>query len=213
MYNTGAYVLGVLIARASGQPLETFLRERIFAPLGMKDTGFSVPAADIHRLPPCYVTNATGALDVHDPAADGQWSRPPAFPDGGAGLVSTVDDFLAFGRMLLRRGAVGADRILSRPSVEVMTTDHLTPSQKAAADVAGYWDAHGWGFGMAIATRRDEASTVPGQLGWDGGFGTSWRSDPAEDLVAILMTQRLGFPTSSPTYLDFWTSAYQAIAD
>src|SRR6266568_578085 len=90
MYNTGSYVLGVLIARASGQPLETFFCERIFEPLGMQDTGFSVPATKLDRLATCYWANAeTGELELHDGVADSQWSRPPAFPDSGAGLVST----------------------------------------------------------------------------------------------------------------------------
>jgi CubicO group peptidase (beta-lactamase class C family) len=105
MYNTGSYVLGVLIARASGQSLPTFLRERVFEPLGMKDTGFSVPAAKLDGLASSYWPSAaTGELELHDGVADSRWSRPPAFPDAGAGLVSTVDDYLAFGLMMLNRG-------------------------------------------------------------------------------------------------------------
>ena len=108
MYNTGSDVLGVLIARASGKPLETFLRERIFEPLGMKDTGFSVPAAKLDRLATSYWTNfPTGALEVYDEAEGGQWSRPPAFPSGAGGLVSTIDDYLAFGQMMLNKGKHG----------------------------------------------------------------------------------------------------------
>ena len=214
MYNTGSYVLGVLIARAAGQPLEAFFRERIFAPLGMKDTSFSVPPEKLDRLAPSYWPHPqTGALELHDGVADSQWSRPPAFPDGGAGLVSTVDDYLAFGQMLLDKGRYGRERILSRLSVETMTTDQLTAAQKAVSDSFGsdYWDNRGWGFGVSIVTRRDDVSSVPGRFGWDGGYGTSWASDPAEDMVAILMTQRAGFPGASGTYVDFWTSAYQAI--
>jgi CubicO group peptidase (beta-lactamase class C family) len=216
MYNTGSYVLGVLIARAAGQPLEAFFRERIFAPLGMKDTGFSVPREQIDRLAPSYWPHPeTGALELYDGAADSKWGRPPAFPDGGAGLVSTADDYLAFGQMLLDKGRAGNERILSRPSVELMTTDQLTAAQKAASDSFGsdYWDSRGWGFGVSIVTRRDDVSMVPGRFGWDGGYGTSWASDPTEDMVAILMTQRAGFPGTSTTYVDFWTSAYQAIAE
>lgn len=124
MYHTGSDVLGVLIARASGQPLETFLRERLFAPLGMKDTGFSVPPAGIERLARSYWTNpATGAVELYDDARGGEWSRPPAFPSGGAGLVSTIDDYLAFGQMMLHQGSHAGERILSRPAVELMTTD------------------------------------------------------------------------------------------
>ena len=216
MYHTGSDVLGVLIARASGQPLEAFLRERIFEPLGMKDTGFSVSPAKLDRLATSYWTNpATGAFGLFDAADGGQWSRPPAFPSGGAGLVSTADDFLAFAQMLLDEGKCGSERILSRLSVEVMTTDQLAPEQKAASGlVAGFFDSHGWGFGMAVATRRDGVATVPGQFGWDGGLGTSWRSDPKEQMVGILMTQRAWeSPTPPAVTLDFWTGAYQSIDD
>ena len=96
LYHTGADVLGVLIARASGQPFDAFLRERIFEPLGMNDTAFSVPASDVDRLATSYLTDPeTGALELYDAPA-GQWSVPPAFPSGGAGLVSTADDYLTF---------------------------------------------------------------------------------------------------------------------
>ena len=216
MYNTGSDVLGVLIARAWGRPLETFLRERIFEPLGMRDTGFSVPEGDLDRLATGYRTDPeTGALEVHDDPERGQWSRPPAFPSGAAGLVSTVDDYLAFGQMMLNQGTYGNERILSRLSVEAMTTDQLTLEQKAASDfVPGFWDRHGWGFGVSIVTRRDDVAAVPGRYGWDGGLGTSWYSDPAEDMVTILMTQRAWTSPNPPDVcLDFWTAAYQAIDD
>lgn len=210
MYNTGSYVLGVLIARASGQPFEAFLRERIFEPLGMTDTGFSVPPDKLDRL----ATSYWAGLEPHDGVADSHWARPPVFPDGGAGLVSTIDDYLAFGQMMLDKGTYRGERILSRPSVEAMITDQLTPEQKAGSDfVPGYWDTRGWGFGVAIVTKRDGPSSIPGRFGWDGGYGTSWASDPSEGMVAILMTQRAGFPLLSPVYLDFWTSVYQAIDD
>ncbi|SRR5579883_169843 len=215
MYNTGSYVLGVLIARASGQPLETFVRQRIFDPLGMKDTAFSVPAEKLHRLATSYWYNEeTGALDFNDGAQDSQWSRPPAFPDGGAGLVSTADDYLAFGQMLLNLGKYKDTRILSRPSVETMIADHLRPEHKArSAFFPDYWDSRGWGFGLSVITGRSDIAATPGRFGWDGGYGTSWSSDPKEEMVAILMTQRAQFPLLSGVYLDFWTSVYQAIDD
>jgi CubicO group peptidase (beta-lactamase class C family) len=215
MYNTGSQVLGVLIARASGQPLETFLRERIFEPLGMKDTGFTVPAEKLERLSTSYqVNNETGALELHDGVQDSQWSRPPAFPDGAAGLVSTADDFLAFARMLLGNGKLGSVRLLSRPSVDAMTTDQLTPEQKVASGlVPGAWGRFGWGFGVSIVTHRDGVAAVPGRYGWEGGYGTSWANDPEEEMISILMTQRGGYPALSPVYQDFWTLAYQAIDD
>ncbi|WP_201362661.1 serine hydrolase domain-containing protein [Dictyobacter formicarum] len=214
MYNTGSDVLGVLIARASGQPLETFLRERIFEPLGMKDTGFSVSAASLDRLATSYWPDpASGKLVVYDEAADSQWSHAPAFPSGAGGLVSTIDDYLAFGQMMLSQGKYGNKRILSRLSVETMTTDQLTPKQKAVSSlVPGFFDSHGWGFGVSVVTRRDDIASVPGRYGWDGGMGTSWYSDPREEMVIILMTQ-CAWTSPSPPNVYFWTLAYQAIDD
>ena len=216
MYHTGSDVLGVLIARASGQPFETFLRERLLEPLGMKDTGFSAPPSQLDRLATSYWTNpATGALELSDAAEGGQWSRPPAFPSGGGGLVSTVDDYLGFGLMMLNRGTHGSKRILSRPSVETMTTDHLTPEQKAVSGlVPGFFDSHGWGFGVSVVTRREDSADSVGRFGWDGGLGTSWCSDPQEALVGILLTQRAWTSPNRPDVCrDFWTLAYQAIDD
>ncbi len=213
MYDFGSDVLGVLIARAAGQTLETFLRERIFEPLGMKDTGFSVPPEKLDRLPGCYQSDPeAGGLRVYDDPGDSQWSRPPAFPSGGGGLVSTVDDYLAFCRMMLDKGRYGRERILSRPSVELMTTDHLTPEQKIGTDIF-HGDHSGWGCGLSVATRRHDQASV-GQFGWTGGLGTSGYSDPREDLVGIVMTQRLmDSPEPPPIFVDFWTSVYQAIDD
>ena len=216
MYNTGSDVLGVLIARASGQQLEAFLRERIFEPLGMKDTGFSVPSHKLDRLATSYWTNfVSRKIEVYDDAKGSQWSRPPAFPSGAGGLVSTIDDYLAFGQMMLNQGRHSGERILSRLSVETMTTDQLTPEQKAVSGlVPGDFDNLGWGFGMSVVTRRDDVAAVPGRYGWDGGMGTSWYSDPREEMVTILMTQQSWTSPSPPNVcLDFWTSAYQAIDD
>src|SRR5438067_39891 len=214
MYNTGADVLGVLIARVSGQPLETFFQERIFEPLGMKDTGFSVPAASLDRLATSYWTDPqSGELAVYDEAEGGQWSRTPAFPSGAGGLVSTIDDYLAFGQMMLDQGKHGNERILSRLSVELMTTDQLTPEQKAVSGlVPGSFDGLGWGFGVSVVTRRDDVAAVPGRYGWDGGMSTSWYSDPREDMVIILMTQS-AWASPSPPNVYFWTLAYKAIDD
>jgi CubicO group peptidase (beta-lactamase class C family) len=214
MYNTGSDVLGVLLARASGQPLEAFLSERLFEPLGMKDTGFSVPEASLDRLATSYWTDPTsGKLTVYDAAVGGQWSRPPAFPSGAGGLVSTIDDYLTFGQMLLSHGKHGQERILSRLSVELMTTDQLTPEQKAGPSiVSGFLDGHGWGFGVSVTTHRDNIAAVPGRYGWDGGLGTSWYGDPREEMITILMTQ-CSFAAPAPPNVTFWTAAYQAIDD
>jgi CubicO group peptidase (beta-lactamase class C family) len=214
MYHTGSEILGVLIARASGQTLENFFRERIFEPLGMKDTGFHVPLEKLDRLPNSYMTNhETQGLIVHDEPSDSRWGHPPVFPSGGGGLLSTVDDYLAFCQMMLNKGRYLNERILSRPSVELMTADHLTPEQKAGEHVL-FSDNCSWGFGVAVNTKRDELSSIPGRFGWDGGMGTSGYSDPKEQLIGILMTQRLmDSPKPPNVFLDFWTSAYQSIDD
>src|SRR5207253_1326491 len=133
MYNTGSDVLGVLMSRATARPLEDFLKERLFEPLGMKDTGFHVPADKLDRLPAAYSADpGTGALVLVDDPSQVEWGRPPAFASGagGRGLVSTADDLLAFATMMLNRGRFGEGRILSRPSVELMTIDQLTEEQK-----------------------------------------------------------------------------------
>jgi CubicO group peptidase (beta-lactamase class C family) len=216
MYHTGSDVLGVLIARASGRPFETFLRERLFEPLGMKDTGFSVPAAKLDRFGPSYWTNSqTGKIELYDRVEDGQWSRPPAFPSGGAGLVSTVDDYRAFAQMLLNNGKHEGGRILSRAAVETMTADQLTPAQKTAGGLGpGFFDNHGWGFGVAVVTGRASLAEPVGQYGWSGGLGTSWLSDPAADMIGILMTQRAWTSPVPPDICrDFWTLTYQALDD
>jgi CubicO group peptidase (beta-lactamase class C family) len=211
LYHTGADVLGVLIARASGEPFGTFLRERIFEPLGMKDTVFSLPAAGIDRLATSYLTDPnSGALELYDEPA-GQWSTPPAFPSGGAGLVSTGDDFLVFAEMLLRGGAP----LLSRPSVETMTTDQLTPEQKMLSGfLPGDFDARGWGFCVGIVTRPEHPAAPVGQYGWDGGLGTIWRNDPSEQMVTMLLTNAAWTSPRPPDIaLDFLTGAYAAIDD
>lgn len=216
LYNSGADILGVLIARAAGMSLGDVLEERVFAPLGMKDSGFYVPTNKLDRLASSYWPNvATGALELFDGAEDSRWSAPPVFESGGGGLVSTAVDLLAFGQMMLHQGRFGNEQILSRPSITLMTTDHLTTEQKAASPFfPGSWENTGWGFGISVVTRRDTLAMTPGRYGWDGGYGTSWYVDPAEDLIGILLTQRVWDATGMPSvYSDFWTSAYQAITN
>jgi CubicO group peptidase (beta-lactamase class C family) len=216
LYNTGADVLGVLIERATGQQFERFLADRVFGPLGMKDTGFDVRPEQIDRLPTSYVIDpGRGTAEVYDQPRDGQWSRLPSFPSGAGGLVSTADDYLAFADMLREKGVSRGVRILSRPSVEFMTSDQLTPEQKAASGlVPGYFRVHGWGFGMSVVTERTEVAKSVGTYGWDGGMGTSWYNDPAEDLTMILMTQQAWeSPIPPRLFQDFWTATYAAIAD
>jgi CubicO group peptidase (beta-lactamase class C family) len=217
MYNTGSILQGVLVARAAGQAFDAFLDERILGPLGMKDTGFLVPAEKLSRLAGGgTMTNPqTGKIDTFDgQGAASEFARPPAFPSGAAGLVSTADDYLQFARMLLARGTHQGRRLLSEASVAQMTTDHLSPAQKAASAGAffpGFFDTHGWGFGVAIGTTPDALSAVPGRYGWDGGYGTSWMNDPARDLIGIAMTQSVDFLFGEGLQA-FWREVYRATA-
>jgi CubicO group peptidase (beta-lactamase class C family) len=216
LYDSGSDILGVLISRATGMNLEDYLRQRIFAPLDMNDTSFSVPVSKLNRLASSYWTNpSTGEFEIFDGVDDSRWASPPVFESGAGGLVSTVDDLLAIGTMMLKGGKYGSERILSRRSVEVMTTDQITPEQKAVSGFfPGFWDSHGWGFGVCIVTRQDDLAATPGRYGWDGGYGTSWYVDPKEELIGILMTQRLWDASGAPVVLlDFWTSVYGAIDD
>jgi len=215
LYNLPAEILGVLVARASGQEFDAFLHERLFEPLGMKDTGFSVPAAKLERLATSYMPSwETGALEVYDPARGGDWSHPPVFSSGAWGLESTADDYLAFARMLMNNGRHGKARILSRPSVELMTADQLTPEQRTTSGFGpDFFADHGWGFCLYIVTRRTQYSSV-GSYGWGGGMGTLWENDPREDMITVLMTQT-GQASNTPTgiFVDFPSLAYGAIDD
>jgi CubicO group peptidase (beta-lactamase class C family) len=214
LYNSGTEILSVLIARVAGTTLGEFFAERIFAPLGMNDTAFSVPGSKWNRFATSYARDhATQQLKVFDDPVTGKFSSPPVFENGSAGLVSTADDFNAFAQMMLNGGRLGSERILSRPSVELMTTDQITPEQKLGSELF-LGDIRGWGFGMSVFTRRDYLHTSPGRFGWDGGYGTSWYSDPREQLTGILLTQRMMDSPRPPRVMaDFWTSAYQAIDD
>jgi CubicO group peptidase (beta-lactamase class C family) len=164
----------------------------------MADTGFGTAPAK--RLAGCYQAGETGGL-VPWPG-----SNDKLFPGGGSGLLSTVDDYHAFARMLL----AGGGAILSPDSVAMMTRDHLTPAQKqASVFVPGFWDGRGWGFCLGVTT--DPGAVTPRGYGWDGGLGTSWRNDPDRGLIGILLTQRpMVAPKMTETATDFWRLAYSA---
>jgi CubicO group peptidase (beta-lactamase class C family) len=183
-YNTGSLILGVLLARVSDRRLEDVLAERLFTPLGMADTGFWLPADKAERLPGYYMTDiATGQMTERPLTGPDVWSRPPVFPSGAAGLVSTVDDVARFARLMHDRGAGR----LSAEAYRMMTTNVLTPAQIAGGGVilAG----RGWSYGMSVAVTPDEVSATPGRYGWEGGYGTLWFNDPATGRIVILLTQ------------------------
>ncbi|MFE3579869.1 serine hydrolase domain-containing protein [Streptomyces vinaceus] len=213
MYNIAPIALGVLIARSAGVPLGDALRERICEPLGMKDTGLSVHAGSARRLATAYTRDVATDELVAESGPDGLWKQPPAFKAAGSGLVSTTDDFFAFASALLGGGVHRGRRILSPESVRLMTTDHLVPAQKAASTMVWtpvFQQDFGWGFGMAVNTRRMYLAPSVGSYGWYGKYGTAWFNDPAEDLTVIFMTQNTE-TFRTPVFNRVWVAVYQAL--
>lgn len=206
LYDTCSTLQGVLVSRVAGQPLPEFLAERVFAPLGMTDTGFAVPAASRDRLTSYYRAGPDGALELAD-GPDGQWSTPPRFPLGNGGLAGTADDWLAFGRMLLAGGtAADGSRVLTADSVRLMTTDHTTAAQRESG--ALFLDGQGWGFGGSVDIAAIDPWNVPGRYGWVGGTGTAAHVTPSDGSVAILLTQvSTDSPAPQPWMPDFWRYA------
>ncbi|WP_460065425.1 serine hydrolase domain-containing protein [Streptomyces sp. YKOK-I1] len=198
LYGTASDLQGILVARASGRPLPDFLAERLLEPLGMKDTAFEVPEERRDRFTTAYRPDGAGALEVTD-HPDGQWSRLPAFPSGGGGLVSTADDWLAFARLLLD----GGGGLLSPASVSRMTSNHLDAGQRDGG--ALFLEGQGWGYGGQVDIAPLAPWNVPGRYGWVGGTGTTAHLVPATDTVTILLTQvAMENPTPTPLMRDFW---------
>jgi CubicO group peptidase (beta-lactamase class C family) len=199
LYNTGAQVLGVLCQRAAGaSSYDEVLRSRLLEPLGMSQTSFFT--TDVSRLATAYAATPDG-LTVWDSPA-GSWSRPPAFDDGAAGLVSTVDDLFAFAQMLLRGGAP----VLSGQSVQEMTRDQLTATQRKGQEA--FLGGRSWGLCQSVVVSGDRA----GAYGWDGGLGSSFLVDPVRDLVVIVLTQRLWESAQPPAvHTDLQAAAHRAL--
>ncbi|MEW9700822.1 serine hydrolase domain-containing protein [Paenibacillus sp. SI8] len=222
LYHIAHEVLGILIARITGNSLEAFFQERIFRPLGMVDTSLTVPLEKRNRLAVAYAPATEDALVILDHPQTTGWAEDPLFPSGGAGLVSTVDDYQRFGQMLLGMGELDGVRILSRKSVEAMTTDFLTAEQHAQPffDESDYdgslmWTNKGYGYGVSVRTKQIGIGPSVGSFFWPGALGSTWIADPKEGLVATLMIQLRGaqLPKNSKIAMDFWTSIYQAIND
>lgn len=207
-------VLGVLLSRADGNPLEDVLRERVFAPLGMRDTSFWVPPEKMGRLLPAYVVRwLSGKRVLSDHPRDSVLAKPPVFPSGSSGLVSTADDFLRFATMLLNGGKSNGTRILSRETVRLMTINRLTPEQRRIPFFGtDYWADRGLGLGVFVRDNAQSgAARGKGQYGWHGAFGTSWFNDPAHGVVAIMMTQVVFPAVIPPIRKDFEDSVYDAL--
>ncbi|MEV0076524.1 serine hydrolase domain-containing protein [Nocardia neocaledoniensis] len=185
LYHVGAPILGFLVGRAAGKPLSEFLAERVLEPLGMADTGFSVPADKLNRFGPHY-SDRDGARVLFDPV-DGQWSRPPVFEGGGDGLVSTLADYHRFARMLRAGGALDGVRILSERAVATLSANHLTAEQLAAGGPNGDGSA-GWGYGVGVLLSDLPDGPRAGSYGWSGGLGSTWSNDG--EVTGILLTNQ-----------------------
>ena len=199
LYNTSALVLGVLVRRASGQRFGDALQARIFDPLGMRDTGFS--ANEPSRFATQYAPGPDGVVEVSEPP--GAWIEPPMFGDGGAGLLSTVDDLYAFARMLMRSDG----SVLSTESVDLMTHDQISPEVKAAGSALtdDFFGVRSWSFCQSVYV----GGPRQGAFGWDGGLGTSWLVDPVRNVVVIVMTQvQFESPVTPAVHVDIRDAVY-----
>jgi CubicO group peptidase (beta-lactamase class C family) len=218
-YGMSTDVLGALVQAVSGQPFEQFLQERIFAPLGMVDTAFHVPAEKIGRFAANYGpaedgaaevgAAKTGGLKVIDVPETSRYAKPTRSPSGGGGLVSTTSDYLRFAQMLLNRGELDGVRLLGRKTVELMTTNALSAGVYFDNDPASY---RGFGLGVSVLldVGRSQQPGSVGVYGWGGAANTNFWIDPHEELIGIVMLQFMPSNTY-PVIADFRNLVYQAL--
>jgi CubicO group peptidase (beta-lactamase class C family) len=229
-YSVSTDVIGYLVGKISGKPLEQFLKERIFNPLGMNDTDFLVPADKAHRFAACYsadpqggmtfhATERKGTLTLQDDPTRSSFLSPPSFISGGGGLCSTSADYLTFCRALLNGGELGGVRLIGPKTLALMTSNHLPGGRDLPAMSRSLFSEatyNGMGFGLGFSVTMSPAQTlIPGSAGeysWGGAATTSFWIDPAEELIAIFMTQVL--PSSAyPIRRELRTMVYSAITD
>src|SRR4029077_13545176 len=229
-YSVSTDVIGYLVGKISGMPFEQFLKERIFNPLGMNDTDFFVPADKAHRLAACYSADPQGGMTFHagvrkggltlqDDPATSSFLSPPTLISGGGGLCSTTADYLTFCRALINGGELGGVRLIGPKTLALMTSNHLPGGRelpelsRSLFSEAGY---AGVGFGLGCSVTMNPAQMlIPGSRGeyaWGGAASTAFWIDPAEELIAIFMTQVL--PSSAyPVRRELRTMVYSAITD
>ena len=218
-YSVSTDVLGYLIGRISNQPFEQFLKERIFDPLGMSDTGFHVPAEKAHRFAARYSNDPPGKMKLYDDPAKSNYLAPPTLYSGGGGLCSTASDYLTFCRTLLSGGELGGVRLLGPKTLKLMASNHLPGGAYLpvlSRSMFSESTLDGVGFGLGFAVTMDPARTLlPGSAGeyyWGGMASTAFWIDPAEELITIFMTQLI--PSSSyPIRRELRTMVYAAISD
>ncbi|MDB5620197.1 serine hydrolase domain-containing protein [Tardiphaga sp.] len=197
-YSVSTDVIGYLIEKIAGQPLDQFLQQRIFAPLGMTDTGFFVPPDKAHRLAACYAADGRGGMVLQDDPRTSSFLEQPSFISGGGGLCSTAADYLTFCRALLNRGEIDGVRLLGPKTLALMTSNHL-PGGRDLTEMSKSLFSEatnaGVGFGLGFSVTMDPASTMiagsAGEYAWGGAASTAFWIDPAEELIVIFMTQLL----------------------
>ncbi|MBI5947276.1 MAG: beta-lactamase family protein [Chloroflexi bacterium] len=219
-YSISTDVCGYLVEVLSGKPFDVFLQERIFGPLGMVDSGFSVPDGKLERFAACYAAAPGGKRVLQDDPQTSVYRKPAKLFSGGGGLVSTAGDYLRFCRMLLGGGQLDGVRLLSRKTVDLMTTNHLAGGQDLAAvappgqfsEAVMSGTGFGLGFSVLLDQRLAQISGSPGQFAWGGAASTAFWIDPREELIVIFMTQLL--PSSTyPVRRELQALVNSAIVD
>jgi CubicO group peptidase (beta-lactamase class C family) len=202
-YSVSTDVIGYLVGKISGKPFEQFLKERILNPLDMNDTDFHVPADKAHRFAACYSADGKGGMKLQDDPTNSSFLAPPSFISGGGGLCSTAADYLTFCRALLNGGELGGVRLIGPKTLALMTSNHLPGGRDLPAMSRSLFSEaayNGMGFGLGFSVMMNPALTLlPGSAGeyaWGGAASTAFWIDPAEELIAIFMTQ----VTPSSTY-------------
>lgn len=218
-YSVATDVLGFLIERVSGQTLAQFFRQRILDPLEMHDTHFHIAPAARPRLAECYVRRPQSLLGLPGPSFEGDLTAAPRFFSGGAGLLSTVNDYLRFCNVVLDQGRHGALRLLRPETLRLMTTNHLPGGRDLPAVAQGLFSNPayaGIGFGLGFATTVDPAAAQlrgnPGDAFWSGMANTFFWCDPSAELIGIFMTQLLPSDTY-PLQREIRARVYDAIRD
>ncbi|CAM2142267.1 Protein Rv1367c [Pararobbsia alpina] len=217
-YSVSIDLLGVLIARVTGMTLGEYFRTRIFEPLGMHDTGFTLRDDQVSRMTSAYVFNdSTNNVLIADHATESVWAHQGRFEGGGGGLISTADDYLQFAKLMLGRGRVNGVRLLSHASVDLMTSNVLSAEERARPTFGlDFWAGQTFGLGLSIVD--DPVKRLPlgyrsvGAYSWGGAFGTNWLADPREDMIGIFMIQRRS-ESHYPVSAEFERLAYDAIDD
>jgi CubicO group peptidase (beta-lactamase class C family) len=220
-YSVSIDVMGYLVQKLSGQTFGEFLRTRLFEPLGMTDTSFSVPASKLERFATCYMPGKDGKLAIQDDAGKSTYAEPPKLESGGGGLVSTAQDYMRFCRMMLGGGLLDGARILSPKTVDLFSLNFLPDDQEVAAMSPpgafseSSYDGVGFsiGCGVNIDVARTRLPGTPGEFFWGGAASTAFWIDPLEDLAVVFMTQVMGSDARLTLRRDLRTLVYSAMTE